>query len=301
MIKAEPFHHRKHFCPHAWGHNSVTHERPFPNLDGIRFLTHQLGCGGTRQDAQALCALLAGYIHHPNVAGATVLSLGCQNRAIGPAVRAAARTRSRRSASRCCIFDQQKSGTEAALMEKALDQTIAALAEANRVERAPAPLSALTVGLQCGGSDGFSGISANPTVGYVSDLVGGCRRQDHSLGISRVARRGAGTHQPLRHGSTRRALCPPHAGLCGARPRRAIGLRLQSLARQHPRRPHHRRHQIRRRGAQGRRLAGQRRHRLSRICEDPRPHAAVHTWQRCGERDGAGWRGFQRLCSLPPA
>ena len=54
-------------------------ERVFPNLDGIRFLTHQGGCGGTRQDAQALCGLLAGYIHHPNVAGATVLSLGCQN------------------------------------------------------------------------------------------------------------------------------------------------------------------------------------------------------------------------------
>ena len=51
----------------------------FPNIDGIRFLTHQGGCGGTRQDAQALCGLLAGYIHHPNVAGATVLSLGCQN------------------------------------------------------------------------------------------------------------------------------------------------------------------------------------------------------------------------------
>jgi altronate hydrolase len=54
-------------------------DRVFPNLDGIRFLTHQGGCGGTRQDAQALCGLLAGYIHHPNVAGATVLSLGCQN------------------------------------------------------------------------------------------------------------------------------------------------------------------------------------------------------------------------------
>ena len=50
-------------------------------------------------------------------------------------------------------------------------QTFAALAEANRAQRAPAPLSALTVGLQCGGSDGFSGISANPTVGYVSDLL----------------------------------------------------------------------------------------------------------------------------------
>src|SRR5665213_215508 len=51
----------------------------FPNLDGIRFLSHEGGCGGTRQDTRALCGLLAGYIQHPNVAGATVLSLGCQN------------------------------------------------------------------------------------------------------------------------------------------------------------------------------------------------------------------------------
>ena len=51
----------------------------FPNVDGVRFLVHEGGCGGTRQDSKALCGLLAGYIHHPNVAGATVLSLGCQN------------------------------------------------------------------------------------------------------------------------------------------------------------------------------------------------------------------------------
>ena len=53
--------------------------RPFPNVDGIKFLTHQGGCGGTREDSEALCHLLAGYITHPNVAGATILSLGCQN------------------------------------------------------------------------------------------------------------------------------------------------------------------------------------------------------------------------------
>ena len=82
------------------------------------------------------------------------------------------------------IFDQQRSGRETALMTGALDATFAALAEANRAERAPAPLSALTVGLQCGGSDGFSGISANPTLGYVSDLLGGAGRQDDALRIS---------------------------------------------------------------------------------------------------------------------
>jgi altronate hydrolase len=146
--------------------------RIFANLDGVRFIPHQLGCGGTRQDAQALCGLLAGYIHHPNVAGATVLSLGCQN-AQSALLMEELRARDSQMRKPVIIVDQQKSGTESALMERALDETFAALAEANRAERAPAPLSALTLALQCGGSDGFSGISANPTVGYASDLVVG--------------------------------------------------------------------------------------------------------------------------------
>jgi altronate hydrolase len=145
-------------------------ERVFPNLDGIRFLTHQGGCGGTRQDAQALCGLLAGYIHHPNVAGATVLSLGCQN-AQASMLMDELRARDPKMSKPVLVFDQQKSGKETTLMSKALDATFAGLAEANRAQRSPAPLSALTVGLKCGGSDGFSGISANPTLGYVSDLL----------------------------------------------------------------------------------------------------------------------------------
>jgi altronate hydrolase len=151
---------------------SVHHERVFPNLDGVRFLPHQGGCGGTRQDSQALCGLLAGYIHHPNVAGATVLSLGCQN-AQASLLMEELRARDPQLRKPVLIIDQQSSGRESVLMEQALDRTFAALAEANRVERASAPLSALTVALQCGGSDGFSGITANPTVGYVSDLVVG--------------------------------------------------------------------------------------------------------------------------------
>jgi altronate hydrolase len=146
--------------------------RVFSNLDGIRFLTHQGGCGGTRQDAQALCGLLAGYIHHPNVAGATVLSLGCQNAQAGMLLDEL-RARDPEMRKPVLVFDQQQSGRESAMMSRALDETFAALAEANRIEREPAPLSALTVGLKCGGSDGFSGISANPAVGYVSDLVVG--------------------------------------------------------------------------------------------------------------------------------
>jgi altronate hydrolase len=145
--------------------------RIFPNVDGIRFLTHQGGCGGTRQDAQALCGLLAGYIHHPNVAGATVLSLGCQN-AQSSMLIDELRARDPGLTKPVLFFDQQRSGRESVLMTGALEQTFAGLVEANRSTRSPAPLSALTVGLKCGGSDGFSGISANPTLGYISDMLG---------------------------------------------------------------------------------------------------------------------------------
>jgi altronate hydrolase len=144
--------------------------RVFPNVDGIRFLTHEGGCGGTRQDAQALCGLLAGYIHHPNVAGATVLSLGCQNAEIRMLMEEV-QARDPEIRKPVLVFDQQKSGRDATLMGSALEATFAALEEANRAQRTPAPLSALTVGLKCGGSDGFSGISANPTLGHLSDVL----------------------------------------------------------------------------------------------------------------------------------
>ncbi len=149
----------------------VSAERVFPNIDGIRFLTHEGGCGGTRQDAQALCGLLAGYIHHPNVAGATVLSLGCQN-AQATMLMDELRARDPEMRKPVLIYDQQRSGRETALMTGALDSTFDALLEADKATRSPAPLSELTIGLQCGGSDGFSGISANPMLGYVSDLLG---------------------------------------------------------------------------------------------------------------------------------
>jgi len=149
----------------------VHSERVFPNIDGIRFLTHEGGCGGTRQDAQALCGLLAGYIHHPNVAGATVLSLGCQH-AQASLLLDELRVRDPRMTKPVLVFDQQRSGSGAILMTRALNETFDALVKANEVERTPAPLSALTIGLKCGGSDGFSGISANPTLGYLSDLLG---------------------------------------------------------------------------------------------------------------------------------
>lgn len=145
-------------------------ERLFRNIDGIKFLLHQGGCGGTREDARALCGLLAGYIHHPNVAGATVLSLGCQNSEVS-ILQEEIHRRDPQFSKPVLIFDQQKQGLGSSLLEHAISQTFAGLAEANKLERSPAPLSALTIGLKCGGSDGFSGISANPALGHVSDML----------------------------------------------------------------------------------------------------------------------------------
>lgn len=144
--------------------------RVFPNVDGIKFLTHEGGCGGIRQDAQTLCGLLAGYITHANVAGATVLSLGCQNAQI-TMLQDEIKKRSPNFSKPLYILDQQTIGTEQAMVSAAIKQTFAGLIEANTISRQPAPLSKLTIGLECGGSDGFSGISANPAIGYTSDLL----------------------------------------------------------------------------------------------------------------------------------
>jgi len=145
-------------------------KKVFPNVDGIKFLTHTGGCGGTRQDATALCGLLAGYITHPNVAGATVMSLGCQNAEVRILQEEIAK-RDPDFKKPLYILDQQKIGLETDLMELGIRQTLAGLIQANENTRQPAPLSKLVIGLECGGSDGFSGISANPAIGYTSDLL----------------------------------------------------------------------------------------------------------------------------------
>ncbi|QKJ29574.1 altronate dehydratase [Mucilaginibacter mali] len=142
----------------------------FPNVDGIKFLTHEGGCGGIRQDAVTLCGLLAGYITHPNVAGATVLSLGCQNAQVS-ILQEEISKRDANFSKPLYIIDQQKTGKESVMIEQALRQTMAGLIQANQNERKAAPLSKITIGLECGGSDGFSGISANPAIGYTSDLL----------------------------------------------------------------------------------------------------------------------------------
>ncbi|MES2796247.1 MAG: altronate dehydratase family protein [Bacteroidota bacterium] len=150
--------------------NSESSKKIFENVDGLKFLTHTMGCGGTRDDAQTLCQLLAGYVAHPNVAGATVLSLGCQNAQVKQFEEAYQKIDPNHTKP-IYIFDQQTIGNESEMIQKAIKQTFLGLIEANKIVRKPAPLSNITLGVECGGSDGFSGISANPAVGYCSDLL----------------------------------------------------------------------------------------------------------------------------------
>lgn len=142
----------------------------FPNLDGVKFLEHGLGCGGTRQDAEALCRLLAGYIAHPNVAGATVLSLGCQHAQVSLLEKALAELHP--SFDRPLqIFEQQKSASEKDMLGRAIRAVFAGAARAAEQEREPCPIDGLVLGVECGGSDGFSGLSANPVIGRAADLL----------------------------------------------------------------------------------------------------------------------------------
>ncbi|MDR0793932.1 MAG: altronate dehydratase family protein [Chitinophagaceae bacterium] len=144
--------------------------RLFKNVDGIKFLNHQGGCGGTRQDAAILSKLLAAYADHPNVAGVTVLSLGCQHLQTTNFLDDL-KKRNPKFDKPLYIFEQQQSQSEEQLIQEAIRKTFSGLIEINKIERKPAPLSKLVIGVKCGGSDGFSGISANPAVGYTSDLL----------------------------------------------------------------------------------------------------------------------------------
>jgi altronate hydrolase len=146
--------------------------RILKNIDGIKFLNHQGGCGGTREDAAVLGKLLAAYADHPNVCGVTILSLGCQHLQLSD-LTSDIKKRNPNFDKPLLIYQQQNMQSEEKLITAALRDTFSQLILQNRTERKPAPLNKLCVGVKCGGSDGFSGISANPSVGFAADLLVG--------------------------------------------------------------------------------------------------------------------------------
>ncbi|MBN8897763.1 MAG: altronate dehydratase [Rhodospirillales bacterium] len=138
----------------------------FPNVDGVVALTHKTGCGMTQDEPlRLLRRTLAGYARHPNFSHVIVLGLGCEVNQIGGLME------EQRLAGRLKAMDIQTMGGTRKTVEAAAAFVRDVLAEANQVTRETVPASELTVALQCGGSDGYSGVSANPALGAASDLL----------------------------------------------------------------------------------------------------------------------------------
>jgi altronate hydrolase len=141
----------------------------YPNVDGVIALAHGTGCGmaATGEGYEALQRVLWGHATHPNVGAAIFIGLGCEVMQIG-------RMKSMFGSSgeeRFHGLTIQETGGTRKTIEAGIEAIKKLLPAVNDVKRVPIPLSELTVGLQCGGSDGFSGITANPALGAATDLL----------------------------------------------------------------------------------------------------------------------------------
>ena len=141
----------------------------YPNVDGVVALTHKTGCGMADQGEgiDVLRRTMAGYARHPNFFGTQVVGLGCEANQISNLLSV---HQLKRSDTMAAFTIQEKGGTAKAVRE-GIARIEAILPEANKVKRVPVPASHLVLGLQCGGSDGYSGISANPALGAAVDLL----------------------------------------------------------------------------------------------------------------------------------
>jgi altronate hydrolase len=153
----------------AFRKNPMTGYNPleeFPNVDGVVALTHKTGCGMTQSEPLALLRrTLGGYARHANFAAVVVLGLGCEVNQIGGLMQ------EQKLAGRLRAMDIQEMGGSRKTTAAGIDFVREALADANNVRRETVSASELTVALQCGGSDGYSGVSANPALGAASDLL----------------------------------------------------------------------------------------------------------------------------------
>jgi len=142
---------------------------PYPNVDGVIALTHGGGCG-TAIDGEGLRVLrrtLGGYARHANFGALLMVGLGCETNQINMLMEREGLQESRRLHS----FSIQDSGGTRQTVARGIELVEWMLEEANRVQRQSVPASALVVGLQCGGSDGYSGLSANPALGAAVDRL----------------------------------------------------------------------------------------------------------------------------------
>ena len=143
--------------------------KDFPNVDGVVALTHGTGCGmdSNGLGLQILQRTLTGYATHPNFAGVLVVGLGCESNQINAWLAHG----SLREGETLRVFSIQDTGGTAKTVAKGIALIKDMLPQANAVKREPCSAAHITIGLQCGGSDGYSGISANPALGAAVDLL----------------------------------------------------------------------------------------------------------------------------------
>src|SRR3954447_25391051 len=238
----------------AFKRNPFTGYEPlaeFPNVDGVVALTHKTGCGmGAGDGLQLLRRTLAGYARHPNFSHVIVLGLGCEVNQISGLLR------EHRLTDRIRNMDIQSMGGIRKTVEAGLAFVREVLKDSNQVSRQTVPAHHLNVALQCGGSDGYSGMSANPALGVASDLV--VRNGGTVILAETTETYGA------EHLFTRRAVS------------REVGEKLVDLMRWWEEYTHKHGEEINANPSPGKRRAGSRPSSRSRLAQWPRPTA--RTW-----------------------
>ena len=141
--------------------------KDYPNIDGIVPITHSTGCGmnTASEGMQIFQRTIDGFKNHPNFSHVFVIGLGCE------CAQVSLFDESLKKHNRIHFLTIQDEGGTKKIVEKVLSQIKNLLTEANNVERTSLPVSNLTLALQCGGSDGYSGITANPALGVAADLL----------------------------------------------------------------------------------------------------------------------------------
>ncbi|AJG22797.1 UxaA family hydrolase [Cupriavidus basilensis] len=154
---------------HIADHFTPERMAAYPNVDGVAAFAQSSGCGmsSPSEHFDVLRRTLAGYARHPNLAGVLIVGLGCERNQVAGLMESQGLV----PGSHVRTMVMQDSGGTAATIQAGIRAIEAMLPGANTATRQPVPASHLKIGLECGGSDGFSGISANPALGAAMDIL----------------------------------------------------------------------------------------------------------------------------------
>ena len=216
----------------------------YPNVDGVVAFAHGTGCGMemTGEPMDLLRRTMAGFARHANIAGALIVGLGCERNQISSLLK----EQGLDASSRLRSFVMQETGGTRKTIEAGIAAVKEMLPDANRVTRTRVPASHIMVGLQCGGSDGFSSITANPALGAAIDLLvrhggtgdpfrdaGNLRRRAHAHAPRALARsrREADRAHPLVERRIHRRAATPRSTATSAPATRTAGSRTSSRSR----------------------------------------------------------------------